>query len=181
MAFAFITGPMKSGKSLELIARVEPFRFAKKKVLYLQPKLNTRESDITSRSGVNIGARVVSSLQEVDDSFDVVGIDEIHMFNVEDASIIDQWIRAGKDVFVSGLDLDYRGTMLEVIHKLLELSPDSMIVKRAVCESCHAYDARFTQVLDNGEPVLAGLPQIIPDDGAYTYEARCRKCFVRGT
>jgi len=179
MVFVFITGPMKSGKSLELIARVEPFKFANKKILYLQPKKNVRESNITSRLGIDAEALVIGSLAEVDHDFDVVGIDEIHMFDARDASILEKWIHAGKDVFISGLDIDYQGKMIEVVQRVLELSPDSVLTKHAVCEVCHQYDARFTQILKGDEPVLEGISPVTPDDGTYQYETRCRTCFVK--
>jgi len=179
MAFVFITGPMKSGKSLELIARVEPFKFAGKKILYLQPKKNVRESNITSRLGIDTEALVVSSLNEVTDDFDVVGIDEIHMFDADDAAVIEKWVRGGKDVFISGLDIDYQGKMIEVVRKIFELSPDSVLTKHAVCEVCQAYDARFTQILKGDSPVREGLSPVTPDDGTYQYETRCRACFIK--
>ncbi len=169
---------MKSGKTLELIARVAPFEFAKKRITYVQPKKNTREEHITSRLGLNTRAVVVESLGEVND-FDVVGVDEINMFEPGDAEVIEQWVREGKDVFISGLDLDYRGIMPPIVKEVLELKPDVVIIKQAVCEVCHTYDAHFTQILKGNEPVLGGLPLITPDDGTYIYEARCRKCFLR--
>ena len=178
MAFVFITGPMKSGKSLELIARVEPFKFAGKKIVYLQPKKNVREANITSRLGVDTEALVVSSLVDAGNEFDVVGIDEIHMFDEGDVSTISAWLKEGKSVFVSGFDTDYRGLMPPIVKQILEMKPD-VFAKQAVCDVCQAYDARFSQILENGEPVTEGLPLITPDDGTYQYEARCRDCFVK--
>ena len=178
MAFVFIGGPMKSGKTLELIARVAPFEFADKRIVFVQPKKNVRETNITSRLGVHTKALVVASLGDVS-GFDVVGVDEIHMFPEGDAGVIESWVREGKDVFISGLDLDYRGTMPPIVKNILELKPDTVISKQAVCEVCRTYDAHFTQILKEGGPVLGGLPLITPDDGTYAYEARCRKCFVK--
>ena len=180
MAFVFITGPMKSGKTLELIARVTPFEYADKKILFLNPKKNIRETNITSRLGVDAESQVVSSLKEVNASFDVIGIDEVHMFENGDIEIIDQWVRAGKDVFVSGLDLDYQGHMTDAVLAVLELRPDEVVIKSAVCEACHEYDARFTQLLAGGKVMTEGIPKVNPDDGTYQYEARCRNCFIKG-
>ncbi|XKT74615.1 MAG: thymidine kinase [Patescibacteria group bacterium UBA2163] len=180
MTFVLITGPMKSGKSLELIARVEPFKFAQKKIAYIQPRRNVRESSISSRAGVDAEALVVDSLGDVSDTFDVLGVDEVHMFEEADVAVIEQWVRAGKDVFISGLDLDYQGHMMPMVKRLFEYRPDTVIMKNSVCEVCHAYDARFTQILNGEGPVRVGLPSVVPDDGTYHYEARCRECFVRG-
>lgn len=53
MAFIVIFGPMKSGKSLELISRVAPYEFAHDRVLYVQPKANTRDEGVWSRGGLS--------------------------------------------------------------------------------------------------------------------------------
>jgi thymidine kinase len=170
---------MKSGKSLELIARVAPYEFADQKVLYVQPHANTRDAGIRSRLGINTNAVSVASLSEITEPFDVVGIDEIHMFDPKDASVIEDWIKQGKAVFVSGLDLDYRAKMPPIVARLMEIKPDVIISKIAVCDICKKYQAQFSQIVHNGEPVLAGLPLITPEDGTYEYQARCRDCFVR--
>ena len=179
MALTLIMGPMKSGKSLELIARVAPYEFAEKKVLYLQPHSDVRDSGITSRAGINTKASRVKSLAEIDNGFDVIAVDEVNMFDEKDYKTIDKWVGEGKEVFVSGLDLDYSGRLIPIVKKIFELKPDLLITKLAVCDVCHRYNAQFTQILDKGKPVLEGLPSLVPEDGTYVYEARCRDCYVR--
>lgn len=178
--FTLILGPMKSGKSLELIARVAPYTFANQAVLYLQPAANVRDEGIRSRLGIDVRAtRVVSLKDAATRAFDVIGIDEVHMFALKDLMIIEQWILEEKSVFVSGLDLDYRGRMPAIVKGLLELKPDQLIYKIAVCDVCRQYRAQFSQILHDRKPVLSGLPLIIPEDGTYEYQARCRHCFVK--
>lgn len=179
MALTLIIGPMKSGKSLELIARVAPYEFADKKVLYLQSSKDVRDQGITSRIGINTKAQRVKSLTEIDNGFDVIAVDEVHMFPERDAVQIGKWIDQGKDVFVTGLDLDYSATLQPMVAKIMELKPHNIIIKKAVCEVCHKYRAQFTQILHNGEAVLKGLPSVVPEDGTFTYEARCRECYAR--
>jgi thymidine kinase len=179
MALTLIMGPMKSGKSLELIARVAPYEFAEKKVLYLQPHSDVRDSGITSRAGINTKASRVKSLAEIDNGFDVIAVDEVNMFDEKDSRVVDKWVREGKEVFVSGLDLDYSGTMMPIVKKIFELKPDLLITKLAVCDKCHRYNAQFTQIFDKRKPVMEGLPSLVPEDGTYIYEARCRDCYVR--
>ena len=169
---------MKSGKSLELIARVAPYEFADKKVLYLQSSKDVRDEGITSRIGINTKAKRVASLKEIDNGFDVIAVDEVHMFPESDAAQIGKWVIEGKDVFLTGLDLDYSATLQPMIARILELKPHNIIIKKAVCEVCHKYKAQFTQILHNKKPVLGGLPSVVPEDGTYIYEARCRACYV---
>lgn len=179
MAFVLIIGPMKSGKSLDLIARVAPLEFAGKTILYIQPEANVRDSGITSRAGVNTKAAAVSTLKDVKSNFDVIGIDEINMFPTSDCKYIEEWVKKGKDVIISGLDLDYRAKTPPIVQCIMQLKPDEIIIKTAVCDACKSYDARFTQILKNGKPVLDGLDLVTPEDGTYEYQARCRNCFKK--
>lgn len=179
MGLTLIVGPMKSGKSLELIARVAPYEHAKKKVLYVKSKKDVRDKLLHSRIGLNTKAQSVKSLKEVTNGFDVIGIDEVHMFPESDIEFIKIWLKAGKEVLTSGLDLDYSATLTPMIKKILELKPDNLINKLAVCEACHKYTAQFTQIFKDGKAVLGGLPPVVPEDGTYLYEPRCRDCHER--
>lgn len=179
MPLTLIVGPIKSGKSLELIARVAPHEFANKRVLFVQPHRNVRDEGIASRLGIDVTARRTKTLSEVKDDWDVIGIDEVHMLPIKDAEQINEWLRAGKEVVVSGLDLDYRGKIMPMAKRLLEIKPDTIIYKVSVCEVCHEYNALFTQIISKGKPLTRGLPAVVPEDGTYIYEARCRDCFVR--
>lgn len=175
-----ILGPMKSGKSHELVARTAPYEYADKQILYVQPEANTRDEGIRSRLGVGATALAVGSLADVDQPFDVIGIDEVHMFDESDASVVDTWLHEGKNIVASGLDLDYRGKMLPIVLRLMELKPEELISKIAVCDVCKGYSAAFTQILSNDVPILGGLSSITIDDGSYDFQARCRDCFVKG-
>jgi thymidine kinase len=177
--FTMILGPMKSGKSGELVLRVSPYEHTNKAVLYVQSEANVRDQGIQSRLGMNATALAVRSLHDVDQSFDIIGIDEVHMFDVGNEQAIDTWLHQGKDIIASGLDLDYRGKMLPIIIRLLELKPDKIISKTSACDACKEPGAQFTQILNHGEPVLSGLPPVVPEDGTYDYQARCRDCFVK--
>lgn len=179
MSFVLIYGPMKSGKSLELISKVAPYEFAGRRVIYAQPKVNTRDKKVSSRLGVDVKSISVESLRAIKDNFDVIGIDEINMFMPDEAEIIEKWVKQGKAVFISGLDLDYRGKMPDIVQKILELKPDQIIQKLSVCDVCKQYRAQFTQILDDGKELLGGISNIAPEDGTYEYQARCRECFVK--
>lgn len=177
--FTVILGPMKSGKSLELIAQVAPYEHTDQKVLYVQPEANVRDHGIQSRLGVNATALSVRSLHDVNPNFDVIGIDEVHMFDEENADVIESWLHQNKNVVTSGLDLDYRGKLLPIVMRLIELKPEQLITKISVCDVCKEYRAPYTQILNNSQPVLSGLPSVVPEDGTFEYQARCRDCFVK--
>jgi thymidine kinase len=170
---------MKSGKSNELLARTKRYEYADKQVLYVQPEANTRERDIESRLGTKAIASTLRSLRDLDRPFDVIGIDEIHMFNEDDVPVIETWIKNGKNVVASGLDLDYRGKMMPIVMRLLELKPENTLNILAICDACKADNAAFTQILSEGLPILNGLSSVTVDDGNYDFEARCRDCFIK--
>ena len=51
--------------------------------------------------------------------------------------------------------------------------------RRAVCEVCRRPNATHTQVLNGNEPVVEGMPAVIPENGDFSYKPVCRDCFVR--
>ncbi len=177
MSLTLIIGPMKSGKSLELISLIAPFEYTKKRVAMVQPIKNVRDSNVESRLGLKRAAQKVASLTEFSTPAEVIGIDEIHMFPRTDISVLKTWLIEGKELLVSGLDLDYQGRLIPVIADILTLKPEVIIDKKAVCEICGEYDGRFTTITHNGKRIRRGLPHVVPEDGTYVFGAACRQCF----
>ncbi len=180
MPLHLTVGPMKSGKSLELIKIFSPLVHSDMKWVVLQPRLHDREAQVSSRAGASIQTTKVDRL-DVDDlaDYEVVGIDEVHMFSQDELRSLNALLAKGVTVFAVGLDMDYRGKLIESTVALMELGPTSVQCLVAVCDVCRSYDARFSQVLQRGKVITEGLPSILPEDGTYTYEARCRQCFVQ--
>ncbi len=180
MELTLILGPMKSGKSYDLISYFAPLRYTNIPHVLYQSKRNVRDEHITSRNGVALAAQKITDLREaLAGDWRVVGIDETHMFPASTVEVVEELLKKGVKVIVSGLDLDYRGHMFEIIKGLLELGPKEVRYKRAVCERCKNPEAIYTQVLKMGEPIVADLPPVLPDDGTYTYMTTCRNCFVK--
>ncbi len=177
-----VLGPMKSGKSLALISLLSPLQFTRVRHRVYQSERHVRDSGVTSRSGGVLATTKVESLHEaLDEQLDVVAVDEVHMFDLDDVAVVDQLLRRGTRVVVAGIDLDHRGELFAPVRALLELGPDTVTYRRAVCDRCRDFSATHTQVLRSGEPFLdlLGGSEALPDDGTFTYEARCRSCFVR--
>ena len=177
-----VLGPMKSGKSLALISTLSPLQFTRVRHRVYQSERHVRDTGVTSRSGGELATTKVSSLHAaLDEQLDVVGVDEVHMFDLDDMAVIDELLRRGTRVVVAGIDLDHRGELFAPVRALLELGPDTVAYRRAVCDQCREFSATHTQVLRSGEPFLdhLGGSEALPDDGTFSYEARCRSCFVR--
>jgi thymidine kinase len=171
---------MKSGKSFELISYFAPLKYTDIPYALYQSARNPRDENISSRNGVILEAKKISSLQvALDSDLQIVGIDELHMFEPEEVTIVDKLLKKGVKVIASGLDTDYRGKMFAVIKNLLELGPKEVRYKRAVCDLCKKPNAVYSQVLNKGVPIVEGMPSVLPDDGTYTYLAVCRDCFVK--
>ncbi|MDP3953621.1 MAG: hypothetical protein Q8P99_02275 [bacterium] len=184
--FLLILGPMASGKSIALIAELDRYEHAHKKVLTVHSIANVREEDVESRIGLSRKAVKVERLSDLNgqvdiENVDVIGIDELLMFDPEDSfETIKRWLASGKAVIASSVDMLGNGSLSKTVKRLLELVPD-VKYERAVCEECDVIDARFTKVSkSNGELVdRKSLPDIIPEDGTYAYKPVCRDCFYK--
>ncbi len=179
MQLTLILGPMKSGKSYELISHFAPLRYTEIPFALYQPVKNVRDQQIQSRNGALIEGRKINRLSEINiDDADVIGIDEFHMFGDQDMDVIEKLLRAGKTVIISSLDTDYRGWLFANVSKLFAMGPKSVTFRRAVCEKCKIPDAVYTQIFEGDKPVLGGMPASIPDDGSFSYIPMCRLCFT---
>lgn len=181
MELTLILGPMKSGKSLELIGYFAPLEYTDLKFGLFQSARNVRDEYVQSRHGIKIQAKKINSLFDIlpECPKDIVGIDEVHMFKETDAPAIRELLDKNVKIVASGLDTDYRGKLFKIITRLLELGPKEIKYKRAVCDTCRHPSAIYTQILQNMKPVVEGLPPVVPDDGSYAYRSACRQCFAR--
>ena len=180
MALTLILGPMKSGKSFDLISQFAPLKYANIPFRVYQSARNVRDKGVHSRAGVSVNAEKIARLSDMDMNLRMVGIDEIHMFLPSDVTAIRRLLDSDAHVVVAGLDMDYRGVMFEIVRRLLELGPDNVIYKRAVCDECKSLNGTHTQVLHKNKVIMEGVPSVIPDDGTYVYRAVCRSCFRKG-
>jgi len=180
MDLVLILGPMKSGKSLELISFFSFLQYTDKTFVLFQPLRNVRDDQIHTRNGIQMEAKKVTTLAEaLDSNCDIVGVDEMHMFPESEAEIVGQLLKKGKKVVISSLDTDPYGKLFGIVKRLFELGPKEVRYRRAACECCRNPEAIYTQILQNGQPVTRGIPVSVPDDGTFGYRSVCRNCFVK--
>lgn len=180
MELILILGPMKSGKSIDLISHFSSFRYTAQPFGLYQSAHNVRDERIWSRNGLAMEATKIATLADtLDKRYSQIGIDEMHMFDESEADIVEELLKRGTKVVVSSLDTDYQGRLFAVVKRLLELGPKEVRYKRAVCDTCRIPEAVYTQVLRDGKPVTRGIPPSVPDDGTFSYQSLCRKCFVK--
>lgn len=183
-----ICGSMFCGKTEELMQRLRRAEYAKKNVVTIKHQIDNRKSYscIVSHNNVQREAYAITSCEDglqalkacVDESVDVVGIDEIQFFPENIIPIILKLVKDGKRVIVAGLDLDFRCEPFSIVPILMALA-DKVTKLRAICVTC-GNEANFTQRLINGSPASYDDP-IILVGGEECYEPRCRGCYKMGT
>ena len=120
-----ICGCMFSGKTEELIRRINVLSYAKKNIVVFKPKVDNRYSDteIVSHSGSRVPCKIVEKAQDilklVNDDVEVVAIDEIQFFDKDIVDVCEYLADKGIRVIVAGLDKDFRGESFGVMPELL--------------------------------------------------------------
>lgn len=170
-----IVGSMFSGKSEELIRRLNRARIARQKVQVFKPKIDDRYSveEIASHSGMtHISKPVMTAkelLSQIEDDTEVVGIDEGQFFDTEVIEAVNDLANNGKRVIVAGLDQDYMGKPFEPMPQLLSIA-EFITKTHAICVKCGATANYSQRTFESDELVEVGA--------SGKYEARCRKCFI---
>ena len=170
-----IVGSMFSGKSEELIRRLNRARIARQKVQVFKPIIDARYSieQIASHSGHKHGSKPVTSTAEmlaaIEPETQVVGIDEGQFFDMELIAAVNMLASDGKRVIVAGLDQDYTGRPFEPMPQLLSVA-EFITKTHDICVKCGATANYSKRTVESESRVEVGASD--------KYEARCRRCFV---
>ncbi len=143
-----ITGPMFSGKTTELLRRLERYVLAGCSYIAIKPAVDTRDQSTTIktiRGEVNLNPIKVASLHPIKPTTKVILLDEGQFFGPEIVSFCQVQRDQGRIVIVSGLDMDYRRQPFGSMDKLMAIA-DSVTKLTAIC-SC-GKEAIFTQKLN---------------------------------
>lgn len=170
-----VCGSMFSGKTEELIRRLNRARIAKLKVEIFSPKADVRfsENALVSHNANSIPSTPVenaSSILLLASNVDVVGIDEAQFFDDELPDVCNTLANRGVRVIVAGLDMDFRGRPFGPMPAIMAMA-ESVTKLQAVCVRC-------------GNPALYSY-RLVPDESKIllgekeSYEPRCRICYNR--
>lgn len=180
-----ISGSMFSGKTEELMRRLRRAEYAKQVVLTIKHLIDSRAHHqcILSHDGQERTAHPIDNtpqgikkiLELASPTIDVVGIDELQFFPKEIVPVILTLVEQGKQVIISGLDLDFRGEPFGVMPTLMALA-DETVKLNAICASC-GKSAHYSQRIVNGAPAKYDDP-LMMIGAAESYEPRCRSCFA---
>lgn len=170
-----ICGSMFSGKTEELIRRINRVRIARRKIKIFKPTLDVRysRSDIVSHSHSTIEAtpiqspRLIPTLLADDD--EVVAIDEAQFFDNTLIDIVRTLADEGRRVICAGLDMDYLGQPFGPMPWLMAIA-DDVYKCRAICLQC-GHLANFSyRIATSTDQVFLGERQ--------EYMPLCRRCYV---
>lgn len=186
-----ITGCMFSGKTEELIRRLERVRIARGNVLLFKATIDNRygERFVVTHHGRGFDAHPIEAGKESLDALieavgedalrdsTVVAFDEGNFFTDRLPSVCEELVSREKRVIVAGLDLTFAEEPFGPMPTLMALA-DQVDKLHAVCVQCGGVATRSQRLID-GLPAPADDP-VIRVGGIGTYEARCRGCYVRG-
>lgn len=168
-----ICGSMFSGKTEELIRRLNRARIAKQKVEIFKPRVDTRYDEISvvshdANSIVSTPVETASQILLYAEEVDVVGIDEAQFFDSDLMAVCNFLANKGVRVIVAGLDMDFQGNPFGPIPSLMATA-EYVTKVHAICMRCGnlaQYSHRTTA--DQNLVVLGEMD---------SYEPLCRKCF----
>ena len=190
----FITGPMFSEKTTELLSRLNRRQIAGNEVILLRPNIDNRENlthsgisssipelfietksfyrriDYTFDFHSNNYIPIKSFFKEEVNNYDVIGIDEIQFFDSTIIDVIDDLANKGKIFIVSGLNGTSEREIFPTISSLMPVV-DKIIYKTGVCSKCGSDDGTFSyyKAGNKTEAVVVG--------GKDDYSVLCRKCY----
>jgi len=170
---SLVCGPMFSGKTTEVIRRLERAHIAKKEVILLRPPTDTRDFLSHSEQDVSWLRKMNTTLVRLDAStFDVIGIDE-GQFQEGLKDFCVKHSLMGKHVIVSALHATSESEMFDPI---IELIPYCEEIEKlnAVCMNCGSDFGSYTFYTagKKTEKIAVG--------GSETYTALCDKCYHDG-
>jgi len=183
-----ITGCMFSGKTEELIRRLERVRIAKGNVLLLKATIDDRygTNTVMTHYGRAFDAHLLEPGFETIDSIitavgrerldeaNVVAFDEGNFFSEKLPELCEELVALDKRVIVAGLDLTFAGEPFGPMPRLMALA-DQVDKLHAVCVKCGESATRSQRLID-GHPAPTDGP-VIQVGGSESYEARCRGCY----
>ena len=171
-----ICGSMFSGKTEELIRRLNRAKIAKQKIQIFKPALDQRyhHENIVSHNDNYIRSTPVirsSEILEQAGDCEVVGLDEAQFFDENIVGVCDELANSGKRVIAAGLDMDYLGKPFGCMPQLMAIA-EFVTKVHAICMVCGEVASHSYRLSPSNDRVLLGETDL--------YEARCRRCFNLG-
>jgi thymidine kinase len=171
-----ICGCMFSGKTEELIRRLNRAIIAKQNVEIFKPVIDKRyhHEQIVSHNENAIRSTPVNFASDIllwAGDCDVVGIDEAQFFDDSIVEVCNTLANNGKRIIIAGLDMDYEGKPFGPMPNLLAIA-EFVTKVHAICAQTGELASFSYRLIDHDAQVMLG------EKGEY--EARSRKAFIEG-
>jgi thymidine kinase len=170
-----IVGSMFSGKTEELIRRLNRAKIARQKVEIFKPHIDVRYSDdeVVSHNSNSIRSTPVETAANIlllASNVDVVGIDEAQFFDEGLSEVCNQLANQGVRVIVAGLDMDFRGNPFGPIPSLMARA-EYVTKVHAICMRCGNLANYSHRLSEADKLVVLGEKE--------EYEPLCRACYAK--
>jgi thymidine kinase len=171
-----VCGSMFSGKTEELIRRLNRARIAGQTVEIFKPAIDTRydETAVVSHNENSIQSTPIQSslnMLLMRNQATVVGIDEAQFFDDELVYVCETLADQGVRVIAAGLDMDYLGKPFGPMPRLMAVA-EYVTKVHAICMICGDLATHSFRKAAENSLIMLGEKD--------TYEARCRHCFQDG-
>lgn len=171
---------MYSGKTDALILRRAEIESSGVSTQIVKPAVDSRHAAdrVVSHSGLSSSAITLersADLLPASSGIEWIGVDEAQFFDGDLAEVISRLTGAGVDVFVAGLDYDFRGLPFQSMGPVIR---DAERLHRlvAICGVCGTPATR-TQRFEGNALARVDAPTVVIG-GRELYEPRCPRCFV---
>lgn len=176
------SGSMFAGKTTTLLTRLETFELAGKNTLLFclrgsQDRYTTK-SEVVTHSGKRRHATQVTSSKEIrcwskglmpeTSGIDVIGIDEVMLFDQEIVDVVEDLVRRGFIVVVAGLSVTSDGEPFGPMPELLAIA-DIITQVYGVCQECGNPSTRCWPLFEKKTQIAIGNE----------YIALCRQCWIK--
>lgn len=175
-----ICGPMFSGKTEELLRRVNRFKYSKKDVLLFKPKIDNRysKSKIISHNKNKESAHLIDTIDDIkkycekNKEIRVIAVDEVQFVKSNRPLYLDflNLKLKGYEIILSGLDMDFRGIPFPLIPEIMAIA-DEVKKLKAVCFDCGS-DAGMSYKIEKTN-------EIIDVGASEKYKSLCFNCWTR--
>ena len=168
-----ICGSMFSGKTEELIRRLNRAKIARQRVEIFKPSIDIRYSDVevVSHNENTIRSTPVDTASNIlllTGDVDVIGIDEAQFFDMAIVEVCQKLADMGIRVIVAGLDMDFKGKPFGPMPQLMATA-EYVTKVHAICMRCGGL-ATFSHRLTLEEKLV-----VLGEKNEY--EPLCRECF----
>lgn len=170
------SGAMFAGKTSTLLARLETFQRAGRKVQLFYPagsqdRYHTEGYVVTHNGAKMPGTEVENARmirEKTDPDTEVVGIDEIQLFDRDIVTVVEELVGTGRIVIGAGLALLSNGKPFGSMPELLARA-DIITQVYAVCAECGDPAVRSWPKFEKNSDVVLGKD----------YIALCRRCWIK--